>query len=72
MIFCWQSTSEYLQFSLESPPTDMYFSQEWLQKKKEKSRENMQIKKKEEGALREKNKRVSNLFCKLDIRHTIF
>lgn len=31
--------------------------QEWLQKKKEKSRENMQIKKKEEGALREKNKR---------------
>ncbi|XP_034384734.1 microtubule-associated protein 9 [Cyclopterus lumpus] len=31
--------------------------QEWLRKKKEKSRENMQIKKKEEGTLREKMKR---------------
>lgn len=36
--------------------------QEWLKKKKEKSRENMKLKKKEE-ILKEEKKRVNNPFC---------
>ncbi|KAI3353212.1 hypothetical protein L3Q82_019769 [Scortum barcoo] len=42
--------------------------QEWLQKKKEKWKENMQLKKKEE-MLKEKKKRVTDLFCKLAIQN---
>ena len=38
----------------------MYSSQEWLQKKKEKSKQNMELKKKEE-MLNEKKKRVNNV-----------
>ena len=41
----------------------MYSSQEWLEKKKEKSRENMQ-QKKQEDILKEKKKRVNNQFRK--------
>lgn len=40
----------------------MFSWQEWLQKKKAKLRENIQLKKKEE-LLKEKKKKVKNLFC---------
>lgn len=43
---------------------NMYSLQDWLQKKKERTRENLQLRKKEE-MLREQKKRVTDPFCKL-------